>query len=138
MDYQLGLPDGNVFEDSTETGPMDFVMGDGSLLQTLEFALLGLKVGDQQTLDIEPQLAFGFPDPAMQQLMTLDQFEHLPPPEAGQIVFFSDTDGSSLPGTVLEVKQGQVLVDFNHPLSGQTVRFTVKILNITNPEYHEE
>ena len=51
----------------------------------------------------------------------------------GLILEFSMPNGESLPGTILEFDDQMVKVDFNHPLAGQTVRFTVKIIKVENP-----
>lgn len=133
LEYQIGLPDGAVFEDSAEAGPMILQMGQGQILEAFEYALLGLKVGDFQSLDMEPELAYGAHDPELIGDLDIQEFAQLGTPEPGQIVFFDTETGESSPATILAVDQQQVKIDFNHPLSGQTVRFTVKILKVEAP-----
>ena len=50
--------------------------------------------------------------------------------KSGALVEFSvDTDGLAA-GQVLEVNDGQVKVDFNHPMIGKNLRFEVEVLAV--------
>jgi len=139
MHFTLTLKDGTVAESSRDSEPLQFRMGDGSLVVGLERALYGLHSGSVQTLEIEPQDAFGFPDPANVHALSVHDFPHDMPLEAGVIVSFTTPTGDELPGTVVEVDDEQVLVDFNHPLCGHTIDFEVEILAVSNsPEVAEE
>ena len=57
-----------------------------------------------------------------------DQLELMP----GLIIEFSTPSGETLPGTILEFDDTSVKVDFNHPLAGETIRYSVKIIDIEN------
>jgi FKBP-type peptidyl-prolyl cis-trans isomerase SlpA len=54
-------------------------------------------------------------------------------PEAGQLIGFTTADGEEVAGAVLEVTPDRVRVDFNHPLAGREIVFTVHILAVENP-----
>jgi FKBP-type peptidyl-prolyl cis-trans isomerase SlpA len=49
-----------------------------------------------------------------------------------QIISFTLPSGQEVPGHILEVdsRQGQVRVDFNHPLAGHNIVLEVEILEI--------
>lgn len=132
MHFTLTLKDGTVAETSREGEPLEFRMGDGALVAGLERALFGLHGGSVQAIDIEPQDAFGFPDPANVHAMSIHDFSHDMPLDAGVIINFTAPTGDELPGTVVEVDDEQVLVDFNHPLCGHTIHFAVEILAVSN------
>ncbi|HEC19707.1 MAG TPA: FKBP-type peptidyl-prolyl cis-trans isomerase [Gammaproteobacteria bacterium] len=139
MHFTLTLKDGTVAESSRDSEPLQFRMGDGSLVVGLERALYGLHSGSVQTLEIEPQDAFGFPDPANVHALSVHDFPHDMLLEAGVIVNFTTPTGDELPGTVVEVDDEQVLVDFNHPLCGYTINFAVEILAVSNdPQVTDE
>ena len=53
-------------------------------------------------------------------------------PESGLVFEFETPDGEEILGTVLSVKSDNAEVDFNHPLAGQPLVFTVEILDINN------
>ena len=48
---------------------------------------------------------------------------------------FMNGDGE-LPGVVLEINDDEVIVDFNHPLAGQTITFSVKIVEVQSAVLH--
>ena len=50
--------------------------------------------------------------------------------EAGLIISFTTPSGEEVPGAIQEVKDDEVVVDFNHPLAGNEIIFDVEILEI--------
>ena len=46
------------------------------------------------------------------------------------IIGFTMPDGSEMPGLVREVVGESVTIDFNHPLAGQTLTFSVEIVQV--------
>jgi len=130
--HRLGLTDGTVLEDTFNDEPLTYHLGTGELAQGLELALIGLKQGDHQTLDINPDLAFGFAEDDMRHSLDRTDFGPEYTLEPGLIIEFSTPTGETLPGTILEVSADKVLVDFNQPLAGEVVRYEVEILQIDN------
>lgn len=130
MHFSILLEDGTVAETSEGDEPLQFTLGDGTLVEGLELALLGLKPGDRQTLKIAPQNAYGYSDP--QFIHPLERAD-FPPDMAlkkGVIIGFETPSGEEVPGMVMEVGDTQVTVDFNHPLAGHEITFTVEILKV--------
>jgi FKBP-type peptidyl-prolyl cis-trans isomerase SlpA len=134
LHHQIGYTDGSLLEDTFEQEPMTFRLGTGELAEGLELALVDLAEGDEQTLDIGPDLAFGYPDKGMIHQLQRNEFAEDFELEPGLIIEFSTPNGETLPGTILEFDDETVKVDFNHPLAGHTVRYRVKIVQIENPE----
>ncbi len=134
LHHRLGLTDGTVLEDTFNDEPLTYRLGSGELAQGLELALIGLKEGDRQTLDINPDLAFGFPEDDMRHSLDRSDFGPQYQLEPGLIIEFSTPSGETLPGTILEVHADSVLVDFNHPLAGQVVRYEVEIVQVDNDD----
>jgi FKBP-type peptidyl-prolyl cis-trans isomerase SlpA len=114
--------------------PETFVMGDGTLSEGLELALYGLKPGDTQTLTLTADQAFGQWDRSNIHRLPRHDFVAEEELEPGQVIGFSSTEGEELAGTILEVDQQTVMVDFNHPLAGREVIFQVEILEVKGRE----
>jgi len=131
LHFSLALTDGTVAFD-TEDEAMTCILGDGTLLPGLELALYGLKSGEEQTLTLTPEQAWGERNSALVKEMPRSDFPPDAELEAGQVLAFSLPDGDETMGTVLAVEEAQVLVDFNHPLSGQTVVFHARVLEVDN------
>ena len=130
MFFTLSLPDGTIADCTDEGVPLNFTMGDGSLIEGLEMMLYGLKEGDKQCLSIEPIDAFGFPDEESIHVMPREEFDDSFNLEKGLIIEFQTPSGDAVPGTVKEITDTEVTVDFNHPCAGYEVTFDVEILKI--------
>jgi FKBP-type peptidyl-prolyl cis-trans isomerase SlpA len=102
------------------------------MAEGLELALLGLSEGEEQTIDIGPDLAFGFVDETLFRAFPRAEFDPQIELEPGLIIEFASEDGDTLPGTIISFDDHQVQVDLNHPLAGQTVRYSVKIVAVDN------
>jgi FKBP-type peptidyl-prolyl cis-trans isomerase SlpA len=136
--YQLGLTDDQLLEDNFDDDPITVVLGQGEMAEGLELALIGLRAGDEQTIDIGPDLAFGYVDDALFRSLPRSEFDPELELEPGLIIEFANEDGDTLPGTIQSFDDNEVRVDLNHPLAGQTVRYSVKIVavdsNTVKPE----
>jgi len=132
LHYQLGLTDDSIIEDSFEMEPITVQLGKGEMAEGLELALLGLREGDEQIIDIGPDMAFGHIDETMFRAMPRSSFDPDLELQEGLIIEFSTAEGDTLPGTILAFNEDEVRVDLNHPLAGQTVRYSVKIIKVEN------
>jgi len=130
--YRLGLTDDQLLEDNFDDEPMTITLGQGEMAEGLELALVGLNEGDEQTIDIGPDLAFGFVDDTLFRALPRAEFDPQLELEPGLIIEFANEDGDTLPGTIVSYDDFQVQVDLNHPLAGQTVRYSVKIVAVDN------
>ncbi|MEM7563268.1 MAG: FKBP-type peptidyl-prolyl cis-trans isomerase [Pseudomonadota bacterium] len=130
--YRLGLTDDQILEDNFDDEPMTVQLGQGDMAEGLELALIGLAEGDEQTVDIGPDLAFGHIDETLFRALARDEFDPDLELERGLIIEFSTEAGETLPGTILDFNDVEVRVDLNHPLAGQTVRYSVKIVSVEN------
>ena len=128
--YRLGLPNGDVLEENFDDEPMTVQLGQGEMAEGLELALIGLREGEEETIDIGPDLAFGHIDDSLFRTIPRIEFDPELELEPGLIIEFATEDGDTLPGTILDFNQDEVRVDLNHPLAGQTVRYSVRIVAI--------
>ena len=132
MHFTITLEDGTVADSTAGEEPLRFVMGDQTLIEGLELALYGLKAGDTQSLRIDPENAYGYPDQDNVHIMNQDEFPEDMELAEGVIVAFAMPDGEEYPGMIVEVDDSQVTVDFNHPLAGHEITFDVEILEVQN------
>jgi FKBP-type peptidyl-prolyl cis-trans isomerase SlpA len=128
--YRIGLTDDQILEDNFDDEPITVQLGRDEMAEGLELALIGLQEGDEQTIDIGPDLAFGYVDETLFRALPRSEFDPDMELEPGLIIEFATEDGETLPGTVLEHNEEEVRIDLNHPLAGQTVRYSVKIVAV--------
>ncbi|MGF1725941.1 FKBP-type peptidyl-prolyl cis-trans isomerase [Photobacterium nomapromontoriensis] len=133
MHFAIRLDDGSVADSTHAAGkPAKFRMGDGSLTDNFEQCLLGLKLGQKSDFKLDPEDAFGMPNPDNIHHVDRAKFSGDVPAEVGCIIAFAGPDGSDIPGIITDVTGDSVTVDFNHPLAGQRVTFEVEVVAIEN------
>lgn len=132
MHYSISLTNGSDIESSFDDEPVEITMGHGDITEGMELALYGLREGDEQTLTLTPDQGFGWRDESNIHDMPITDFPEELPPEIGLSYSFESPDGQEIPGTVSAMKEDTAVVDFNHPLAGQEIVFTVRILGINN------
>jgi FKBP-type peptidyl-prolyl cis-trans isomerase SlpA len=134
LHFRITLPDGTEALSTFEEEPLTVVIGDGTLRGGLELALYGLKAGDTQTLTLDPDQAFGWHDDALIHQMPRSDFPADMALEEGQVIGFTTPSGEEAAGSVMQLGEEQVTVDFNHPLAGKQVTFEVQILKVGLPQ----
>lgn len=131
LHFSILLADGQEIDGTRkDSDPATFDFGDGQLLPGFEEAMVGLRAGDARQLTLLPEQAFGEGNPGNLRTLPRAQFGKDIALEPGLIVSFASPEGE-LPGVVKSLSEGQVVVDFNHPLAGQTVIFDVAIEQVT-------
>jgi FKBP-type peptidyl-prolyl cis-trans isomerase SlpA len=128
--FSLALESGELVDSNFGVSPATFVMGDGSLLPGFEKRLLGLKTGDKQSFIIPQQDGFGAKNPQNIQTFQRSTFAADLALAEGLIVSFADAAGGELPGVIKSIHEAVVEVDFNHPLAGREITFTVEIVDV--------
>ena len=129
LHFALKLENGDVVDSTFDKAPAVFKVGDGNLLPGFESALFGFKAGDKRTLSIEPERAFGQPNPQNVQIIPRSQFQDMDL-SPGLLVIFNDAANTELPGVVKVFDDEQVTIDFNHPLAGKVLDFDVEIIDV--------
>jgi len=130
LHFSLTLKDGTVAENSFNDEPISFVVGDGTMIEGLESVLYGSLAGDRKKLVINPRDAFGDPVDENIHKMPRSEFMDDMALEPGYIIGFTTPSGEEVPGTILEVSEDEVTVDFNHPLSGHELSFEFLIIDV--------
>lgn len=130
MHFTVSLADGTVADTSREGEPMDFDVGDGSIDPGLERLLYGLRTGDRARFSLAPGQVFGDRDPDNVHTMRREEFPPELALEEGVVVGFDTPGGDEVLGTVLELDEESVRVDFNHPLAGHQLSVEVEIISV--------
>ena len=136
LNFSVSLEDGSEVDSNFGGDPVDFVIGDGSLLPGFERRIFGMSAGERQMFEVPPEDAFGQPNENNVQRLPLGQFDDDIDLEIGLVFSFADAAGGEVPGMVAEVSEETVKVDFNHPLSGRTINFKVRIAQVEPAELH--
>jgi len=136
LNFSLVLDTGEEVDSNFGQDPVSFVMGDGSLLPGFERRLLGMRAGDEAEFRIPSEEGFGDPQDDNIQEIPRREFDEEALLEPGMLFSFADAAGGEVPGMIAAVGEDSVTVDFNHPLSGRTIHFRVRIARVEPAELH--
>ena len=130
--------DGNVIETIDSSRPLKFLYGAGKLIPSFENNISALDPGDPFSFSIEAANAYGEKREEMIINVPLSVFlvdgkldENIC--KTGNQVPMMDSEGNHLNGTILEIGEETVRMDFNHPMAGTNLYFSGKILNVSEP-----
>lgn len=143
--YDLSVGEDNeleLMERATPEVPLSFIFGTGMMLPAFEDALKGLEAGETFTFSISPENGYGEynEDHLVELPKHIFEVEGKFDSEMvkeGNTLPMMDTNGNRLNGSVMEVKEDVVLMDFNHPLAGETLHFSGEILDVHDPTTEE-
>ncbi|AOM42036.1 peptidylprolyl isomerase [Xenorhabdus hominickii] len=127
--YQVRTEDGVLVDESTVSAPLDYLHGRGSLISGLEKALEGREAGERFDVSVESNDAYGQYDDNLVQRVPKDVFVGVDEVQVG-MRFLADTDQGPIPVEITEVDGDEVVVDANHMLAGQNLKFNVEIVAI--------
>jgi FKBP-type peptidyl-prolyl cis-trans isomerase SlyD len=130
LDYTLRLDDGEIVDSSAEQEPLQFLQGHGQVLPALESALYGMAIGEEKDVVVGPDEGYGELDPDAFQQLPLDAFPPDMAVEPGMVLELLDDTGETLVAFVAEVRPDNVVLDFNHPLAGETLYFNLKVAGL--------
>ncbi|HJJ35630.1 MAG TPA: FKBP-type peptidyl-prolyl cis-trans isomerase [Methanocorpusculum sp.] len=127
LHFRSRREDGTIFEDTSEGDPQKVRLGEGMINPAFEEALLGKEPGETVTVVLPPEKAYGLHNkhlvfPIKRKKLNLDH-----EPSVGDI--FSLTI-KGIKGSVMikEVTPTKIVVDANHPLSGETITYELTIV----------
>jgi len=124
-DEQMAQTNG-VFVDGRRYGPLAVQVGTGTIIQGLDRNLIGMEEGESKEITISPEDAYGTKDPELVAVLPRDLFQkHNIQPDIGMVI---ETDEGQ--GHITAIHQDAVEIDYNHPLAGETLVFSVKIESI--------
>ena len=127
--YRGTLDDGEEFDSSHDRDPLEFVLGSGDLIPGFEKALVGMEAGQDKTVILEPEDAYG---PYEDELVIEGPRNSFPEGEVrvGQSFTVHLHDGQEAVGRVLRVAGDTVALDFNHPLAGKRLTFRLHVVSV--------
>ncbi|RYF52917.1 MAG: NAD-dependent epimerase/dehydratase family protein, partial [Comamonadaceae bacterium] len=136
LHYKLSDAKGKLLEQSTKDQPMVYLHGGyENTLPKIEEALDGQAPGFKVTLNLAPQDAFGVRDDSLARTIPKSDFPS-GVKVGGQLQGRTD-DGVEHVFTVMKIKGDQVLLDGNHPLAGQAVRFDLTVADVRTASEEE-
>ncbi len=129
IEYEVKEAGSNEIVDSNKGAqPLEFIMGKGQIIPGLENALVGMNEGESADILVKAADAYGEVNPEAQQTLPIEQFEGVDLKE-GMTLYGQGEDGQTVQVVVKSFNDKEVTIDFNHPLAGKDLMFSVTVLS---------
>jgi len=113
-----------IYNENAKYGPVKIIIGENFVIKGLEEEIKKMNVGEEKTVTIPPEKAFGNRDPKLIKVVPESEFrKQKVNPIPGLIIDFGN-----LKAKIQSVSSGRVRLDFNHPLAGRELEYKIKIL----------
>jgi FKBP-type peptidyl-prolyl cis-trans isomerase SlyD len=127
---------GNVVDSNVGGHPLTFMFGKGQIIPGLEAGIAHMNMGDKGDVLVKAADAYGDYNEGAQQELPREQFAGIDL-NVGMTLYGQGEDGGTVQVMVKEIKDDLVIIDFNHPLAGKDLMFTVTISNVRDASAEE-
>lgn len=133
---------GEIIEKTTDDNPLKFIYGMGLMLPMFESNLAGKAPGESFEISLSASDAYGDLDEEAivdlpKDIFMIDgKFDHERFAVGNQIPMQTSA-GQRMNGTVLEVAENSLKMDFNHPLAGVDLFFEGQVLEVRDATEEE-
>ncbi|MDR3250947.1 MAG: FKBP-type peptidyl-prolyl cis-trans isomerase [Tannerella sp.] len=127
-----------LMESATKESPLNFIFGIGAMLPFFEEKISGLETGSKFEFSLTPENGYGeynedhlvdLPRSIFEVNGKFDD-EYI---KEGVTLPMVNSNGERMNGSVIEIKDDVIVMDFNHPLAGETLHFSGEILDVHEP-----
>lgn len=110
--------------------PLVFIVGEGKFFPAIEKKLKDMKQGETKTVTLEPKDAFGeHNDDLVAEIPKKNLGNNADLTTGSRIQMKTDSE-KIIQGTVKEIKDDTLTVDFNHPFADKKIEFTFTVVSI--------
>lgn len=128
--YSGKLQDGQEFDSSDGREPLEFTIGTGQIVPGVEQAVVGMTPGDERTVTVAADDAYGQRRDDMVQRIEREMLPAGVEPQLGMRLAAEGPGGQSLMLTIVDLDDASITVDANHPLAGHDLTFELKLVEI--------
>lgn len=134
LSYELEV-DGKIVDRAGEERPLDYIHGTKMLLPKFESELEGKSAGDDFAFTLSPEEGYGEYDPKMvielpEAAFSINGEVQRQMLFVGNMIPMLNSAGMVERGVVKELRDGVVVMDFNHQMAGKTLKFKGKVLSV--------
>jgi len=120
-----------IVDSNMNSTPLTFMMGRGQIIIGLENALSDMSMNESKDVLVKANEAYGEYDSNATQTLPREQFAGIEL-EKGMTLYGQDENGGTVAVTVKDFNDDEVTIDFNHPLAGKDLLFSVHVTMVRN------
>lgn len=130
LTYDITSESGEIIETSDISGPITFLQGRSGVIPGLDRRLLGMSKGEEGTFEFPPEEAFGTPETAPRQTIPRAEFPGDATLAVGSAFEANLPTGQTVQLQVVAVDSEEVTVAVVHPLAGQRIGMSVRVVGV--------
>lgn len=127
---------GEQLDSNVGQAPLEFISGKGQIISGLEEKLVTMSENEQADILVEPKDAYGEYNNDAIQTLPKEQFAGIELVE-GMNLYGTGEHGETVQVTVKSFTDSDVTIDYNHPMAGRTLMFTVTVLSLRDATAEE-
>ena len=120
---------GEQLDTNVGQAPLEFISGKNQIIPGLESKLIEMKANEEADVLVEPALAYGEYNDEAVQVLPKEQFAGIELTE-GMSLYGTGEHGETIQVVVKSFSDSDVTIDYNHPMAGKTLMFSVAILSL--------
>lgn len=136
FDYTLRDSQGETLDTSEGREPLTYLHGHGNIIPGLEKAMTGRDAGEEFSVTVAPDEAYGQHRDELVQNVPRSSFQGVEHLEPG-MQFQAESSAGPMVVTVKDVGEEEVTVDGNHVLAGQELQFEVAVKDVRSATAEE-
>ncbi len=136
LNYTLKDDAGNLIDESSD-GSFIYLHGAGNIIPGLENALTGKSAGEEISVNVPPEQAYGPRDDSRIEAVPRKMFPADIEIQPGMEFHAQGPEGQVITIVVVSVDGDTVNVDGNHPLAGVALNFDVKVVDVRDATAEE-
>ena len=135
--YTGTLENGEVFDTSEGSRPLEFRTGSGHLIKGFEDAVMGMSLNEKKEFTLKPDEAYGMRDENQVHAFPRSELPAGMKPKLGDNVAFSTPEGQRIPAKLIKMDDETLTFDLNHPLAGESLTFAIEVVGISETPTQE-
>lgn len=121
-------------QQGNEKKPIEFKIGEGKVIKGFDQGVTGMKVGEKKEIEIPKTQAYGDRDPNRVTQIPIEELKKsgMPEVKVGMALLMQDKNNPQvqMPGVIIKVEDKTATLDFNHPLAGKDLKFTLELIDV--------
>lgn len=133
--YRGGVLGGEVVDDCSSGKPVEIVLGAGQVPPGIDEAIYDMAIGERRRVVIPSEKAYGDRVPEYVQAFPRTMLACGGSLKEGDFIPWTHpVSGRDVPVKVVKATDVAVVVDFNHPLAGETLDYWIELLDVIDAD----
>jgi FKBP-type peptidyl-prolyl cis-trans isomerase SlpA len=130
LNYRVASTEGEEWISTFDFSPAVIQLGCGELAPPFEACLIGQLAGTRLEVVLKPEETFGLRQAELVRRVARSSLPASAEIEINARAELKAPSGQTLSGIIREIDNDSVLIDFNHPLAGKSIRFEAEIIGV--------